>query len=133
MVTRYGPRKHRRRESEDPRWKRFFSEDTPQQQEEARRQETLDLSLADIGLSVRNVNTLEESGIFSVRDLARLSREDLLSIDNVGERTVTECREAMKRLKISHPNWSRRVRRKKVKRKKARRSRPSLGPRPGGA
>lgn len=125
MVTRYGPRKHRRRESEDPHWKQFFSEETTEQREEARRQETLDLSLANIGLSVRNVNTLETSGIFFVRDLARLSREDLLSIENVGERTLTECKEAMKRLKISHPNWNRRARRKKVKRKKARRSRSS--------
>lgn len=132
MVTRYGPQRHRRRESEDPHWKQFFSEETAEQREEARRQETLDLSLADIGLSARNVNTLEESGICFVRDLARLSREDLLSIENVGERTLTECKEAMKHLKISHPNWNRRARRKKVKRKKARRSRPSPGPRPGG-
>ena len=121
MVTRYGPRRHRRRESEDPHWKRFFNEETPEQTEETRRQEVLDTSLADIGLSVRNVNTLEEAEIFFVRDLAKRSREELLGIENVGERTLAECKEALKKLKVPHPNWSRRVRRKP--RKKVRRRR----------
>ncbi len=120
MVTRHGPKVHRRRKTEDPHWKAFFSEDSPADVEEARRQEVLDTSLADIGLSVRNANTLEEAGIFSVRDLSKRSRDDLLAIDNVGERTLIECRDALNKLKVPHPNWNRRARRKRrTKRKKS--------------
>ena len=50
----------------------------------------LDMSTAEIGLSVRTTNCLEERGIFTVRDLVHCSREDLLSISNFGEKTLDE-------------------------------------------
>ncbi len=48
----------------------------------------LDLSLAEIDLSVRTVNCLEEVGIFTVRDLLNCTPERLLEIPNFGEKTL---------------------------------------------
>jgi len=53
-------------------------------------QQRLELSTAEIGLTVRTTNCLEERGIFTVRDLLNCSREDLLSISNFGEKTLEE-------------------------------------------
>ena len=50
----------------------------------------LDMSTAEIGLSVRTTNCLEERGVFTVRDLLNCTREDLLSISNFGEKTLEE-------------------------------------------
>ncbi|MEM9409686.1 MAG: DNA-directed RNA polymerase subunit alpha C-terminal domain-containing protein [Planctomycetota bacterium] len=52
--------------------------------------EKLDLSTAEIGLTVRTTNCLEEKGIFSVRDLLNTTRAELLSISNFGEKTLEE-------------------------------------------
>jgi DNA-directed RNA polymerase alpha subunit len=102
-MKRVGPPEHRRRKREDPQWQQFF---TPEEQEAARRQEKLDMSLADTGLSVRIVNNLEDQGIEFVRDLVKLDRNELLAIENFGESTLVECRQAIDKLKIAHPNWS---------------------------
>jgi len=53
-------------------------------------QEKLEMSTAEIGLSVRTTNCLEERGIFTVHDLLNCTREDLLSISNFGEKTLEE-------------------------------------------
>jgi len=52
--------------------------------------ERLEMSTAEIGLSVRTTNCLEERGIFTVRDLLNCTRDDLLSISNFGEKTLEE-------------------------------------------
>ena len=60
-------------------------------EEESRRlQERLEMSTAEIGLTVRTTNCLEERGIFTVRDLLNCTREDLLAISNFGEKTLEE-------------------------------------------
>jgi DNA-directed RNA polymerase subunit alpha len=61
-------------------------EDGQQQQMEDR----LAMSTAEIGLSVRTTNCLEERGIFTVKDLLHCTREDLLGISNFGEKTLEE-------------------------------------------
>ncbi|MBX9789631.1 MAG: DNA-directed RNA polymerase subunit alpha [Pirellulales bacterium] len=53
-------------------------------------QERLAMSTAEIGLSVRTTNCLEERGIFTVNDLLHCSRDDLLGISNFGEKTLEE-------------------------------------------
>jgi DNA-directed RNA polymerase subunit alpha len=58
-------------------------------------QAKLDMSTAEIGLSVRTTNCLEERGIFTVRDLLNCSRDDLLSISNFGEKTLEEVYKAL--------------------------------------
>ncbi|MCE5303484.1 MAG: hypothetical protein LLF97_10300 [Planctomycetaceae bacterium] len=50
----------------------------------------LDMSTAEIGLSVRTTNCLEERGIFTVNDLLHCTRDDLLGISNFGEKTLEE-------------------------------------------
>ena len=50
----------------------------------------LGMSTAEIGLSVRTTNCLEERGIFTVKDLVHCTREDLLGISNFGEKTLDE-------------------------------------------
>ncbi len=52
--------------------------------------EKLDMSTAEIGLSVRTTNCLEERGIFTVNDLLHSTPEELLSISNFGEKTLEE-------------------------------------------
>ena len=52
--------------------------------------ERLEMSTAEIGLSVRTTNCLEERGIFTVEDLLRCTRDDLLAISNFGEKTLEE-------------------------------------------
>lgn len=55
----------------------------------------LEMSTAEIGLSVRTTNCLEERGIFTVNDLLHCTREDLLSISNFGEKTLDEVYKAL--------------------------------------
>ena len=55
----------------------------------------LEMSTAEIGLSVRTTNCLEERGIFTVNDLLHSTREDLLSISNFGEKTLEEVYKAL--------------------------------------
>ena len=58
-------------------------------------EEKLEMSTAEIGLSVRTTNCLEERGIFTVRDLLNCTRDDLLAISNFGEKTLEEVYRAL--------------------------------------
>ena len=58
-------------------------------------EERLRMSTAEIGLSVRTTNCLEERGIFTVHDLLNCTRKDLLSISNFGEKTLEEVYKAL--------------------------------------
>lgn len=70
-----------------------------QAEEQARiKREQLDLSTAEIGLTVRTTNCLEEKGIFTVRDLLRSTPKDLLSISNFGEKTLEEVYAALEKI-----------------------------------
>ncbi|HBE69355.1 MAG TPA: DNA-directed RNA polymerase subunit alpha [Planctomycetaceae bacterium] len=76
-----------------------------QADEDARiRREQLDLSTAEIGLSVRTTNCLEEKGIFTVRDLLHSTPKDLLSISNFGEKTLEEVYTALEEKGYYRPN-----------------------------
>jgi DNA-directed RNA polymerase subunit alpha len=68
------------------------------QDEQARlTKERLEMSTAEIGLSVRTTNCLEECGIFTVRDLLNSTPERLLSIANFGEKTLEEVYKALEK------------------------------------
>ncbi len=58
-------------------------------------QDRLEMSTAEIGLSVRTTNCLEERGIFTVEDLLNCTPDDLLSISNFGEKTLEEVYKAL--------------------------------------
>ena len=72
--------------------------------------ERLEMSTAEIGLSVRTTNCLEERGIFTVDDLLHCTREDLLSISNFGEKTLEEVYKALESIgfyrRSRHPEAS---------------------------
>ena len=70
-----------------------------QAEEKARQmREQLDLSTAEIGLTVRTTNCLEEKGIFTVRDLLNSNPKTLLSISNFGEKTLDEVYLALEKI-----------------------------------
>jgi DNA-directed RNA polymerase subunit alpha len=74
-------------------------------EEEARlRRERLDLSIAEMGLSVRTTNCLEETGILTVRDLLNATPRRLLSISNFGEKTLEEVYAALEELGFYRPS-----------------------------
>jgi len=58
----------------------------------------LNMSTAEIGLTVRTTNCLEERGIFTVRDLLNSTREDLLKISNFGEKTLEEVYQSLENI-----------------------------------
>jgi DNA-directed RNA polymerase subunit alpha len=60
--------------------------------------EKLEMSTAEIGLSVRTTNCLEERGIFTVHDLLNCTRADLLSISNFGEKTLEEVYKSLEKI-----------------------------------
>ena len=60
--------------------------------------EKLEMSTAEIGLSVRTTNCLEERGIFTVHDLLNCTRSDLLSISNFGEKTLEEVYKSLEKI-----------------------------------
>lgn len=101
MAERFGKRRYRQDSEEKPKQPWLSKEEKAALELE----ETLDESLANIGLNVRTANMLEEAGILYVRQLASMSRDQLLQIDNLGERTLQECSEALTRLKVAHPRW----------------------------
>ena len=55
----------------------------------------LEMSTAQIGLTVRTTNCLEERGIFTVRDLLHTPPDELLKISNFGEKTLEEVFKAL--------------------------------------
>lgn len=65
--------------------------------------ERLEMSTAEIGLSVRTTNCLEERGIFTVNDLLHCTRDDLLAISNFGEKTLDEVYKALEGVGFYRP------------------------------
>ncbi len=95
--------------------------DETEQQARLRR-ERLEMSTAEIGLSVRTTNCLEERGVFTVRDLLNCKPEFLLSISNFGEKTLEEVYRALESIGFYRPG-----------RQPPAAARPSRQPQPPGA
>ncbi len=64
----------------------------------------LEMSTAEIGLSVRTTNCLEERGIFTVKDLLEKRPKDLLAISNFGEKTLEEVYKALEGIGFCRPS-----------------------------
>ena len=73
------------------------------EESERKLRERLEMSTAEIGLSVRTTNCLEERGIFTVRDLLHSTRDDLLEITNFGEKTLEEVYLALEAIGFFRP------------------------------
>ena len=67
-------------------------------------EQRLAMSTAEIALSVRTTNCLEERGIFTVRDLLNCTREHLLEIQNFGEKTLDEVYAALEEVGFRRKN-----------------------------
>lgn len=75
-----------------------------QAEERARlRRERLEMSIAEMDLSVRTTNCLEETGIFTVRDLLNATPKRLLAISNFGEKTLEEVYGALEKMEFYRP------------------------------
>lgn len=68
-------------------------------------EDRLQMSTAEIGLSVRTTNCLEDRGIFTVRDLLNCNREYLLGITNFGEKTLDEVFRALENHGFHRPGY----------------------------
>lgn len=66
-------------------------------------EEKLEMSIAEIGLSVRTTNCLEEHGILTVEDLLKKRPKDLLAIPNFGEKTLEEVYKALEKIGFYRP------------------------------
>lgn len=65
-----------------------------------------DLSLAEAGLVVRTVNTLEERNITTVADALEQEADDLLEIPNFGQKTLKELHDCIIKLGLTPPrSW----------------------------
>ena len=60
----------------------------------------LNMTLADLKLSVRANNCLESEGIGSVRDLVVLTEDHLLEFRNLGDTTLNEVRDKLKEMNM---------------------------------
>ena len=58
----------------------------------------LEWSTAELGLSVRTTNCLDEQGICTIGDLLACRRDDLLQIANFGEKTLEDVYNALEKL-----------------------------------
>jgi len=61
-------------------------------------EQKLNMSLAELKLSVRASNCLESEGITTVRDLVQRTEDQLLEVRNFGETTLNEVREKLTEL-----------------------------------
>jgi DNA-directed RNA polymerase subunit alpha len=60
----------------------------------------LNMSLAELDLSVRATNCLESEGITTVRELVTKDEDTLLKVRNFGETTLREVREKLKKYNL---------------------------------
>jgi DNA-directed RNA polymerase subunit alpha len=68
------------------------------EQRDAELEAKLNMSLAELELSVRATNCLEVEGITTVRDLVSRSEQELLEVRNFGETTLKEVRAKLKEI-----------------------------------
>ena len=68
------------------------------EQRDAELEAKLNMSLAELELSVRATNCLEMEGITTVRDLVSRTEEELLQVRNFGETTLKEVRAKLKEI-----------------------------------
>ena len=78
--------------TEMPLEDRLDSAPGPQDQAASELEKKLNLSLAELDLSVRATNCLETEGITTVRDLIMRSEDELLEVRNFGDTTLKEVK-----------------------------------------
>jgi len=99
MELHGGPFKRRRRKPPDQIWMQFMSDD---EKEKMKIEQCQTVSLSDVGLPVRVANTLENYGLLTIGDLAKITIEDLESIQNLGEITIARCVRLLDEMCLPH-------------------------------
>ena len=61
---------------------------------------TLNISLSQLNLSVRASNCLESENILTVRDLVQRTEDQLLELRNFGDTTLTEVKQKLHELSL---------------------------------
>jgi len=65
------------------------------------------VSLAELdAINVRNLNELDEEDAIYAYELARYSKDELLSLPNFGVKALEQCRLALDAIGFEHPDWS---------------------------
>ncbi len=97
------PERRRRRKvkSADP----DMSDWTVEEREAYLRNKRMETSVAEMDVSVRVVNTLEENGVILVRHVMSQSWDSLMGMKNFGEKTLGELRGAVRKLGLEPPAW----------------------------
>lgn len=62
--------------------------------------------IAELPMSIRAINMLEENDILTVEDLLRQTYESLTCMKNFGEITMREVQKALRDLQIEPPDWN---------------------------
>lgn len=75
--------------------------------------ERLNTPIAEMNLSVRVINALEEGDVILASDLMIQTYESLMAMKNFGEKTLTEVQEALKQLGITPPTWEKPIKQPK--------------------
>ena len=68
-----------------------------------KRQQTMDMPIAEMELPVRIVNTLEEHSVILVKHLLAQTYESLIRMTNLGDKTMGELKEAVVKLGLTPP------------------------------
>ena len=98
------PANRRRRRPPNPLPK-GYDHWTPSEREAHADKTRRDTPIAEMVLSVRVVNVLEERGIIFAGQLLTQKYADLIEIPNLGEKTLREVRAALKRIGLTPPAW----------------------------
>lgn len=78
---------------------------TPAEREKYLQRKRMETPIAELEVSVRVVNTLEENGVILVQHVMSQTYESLMTMKNFGEKTLEELRAAIRRLGIEPPAW----------------------------
>ena len=84
------------------------------QKAEHRRKEMLGTPVAEMALTVRVINTLEENDVILAEHLMTQTYESLMGMKNFGDKTLTEVRAALVKLGLTPPVWKKPPKPKKI-------------------
>lgn len=107
------PHNRRRRHREDPRLSALPEEDRKLIKAKREYQRLLEMPLTQV-VQLRTANMLEENDYETVEAVLKATKERLMSIENFGEKTMTELYWAIKDLGLKTPaDWGTRYARPK--------------------
>src|SRR3989344_1701127 len=86
---------------EDEKVVETWDEKEPEVAESNNSEDPLKIRIEDLGLSSRSVNVLTAAGIRTVGGLAKKTKDELLKLQGVGDKAITEIEKALGQLELS--------------------------------